>query len=64
MTNDDIVVVHRLVATSLSVTWHLETPPGVDVASTPFVGDVSLPRHSCCGGCARGQTEAGRRWWW
>ena len=26
-TNDDIVVVRRLAATSLSATWHLQTPP-------------------------------------
>ena len=28
-TNDDIVVIHRLVAMSLSATWHLQTPPSV-----------------------------------
>ena len=28
-TNDNIVVVHCLVATSLSATWHLQTPSDV-----------------------------------
>ena len=28
-TNDDIVVVRRLVAMSLLATWHLQTPPSV-----------------------------------
>ena len=36
-TNDDIVVVRRLVATSLSATWHLQTPPTVS-----FRCDVAL----------------------
>ena len=27
--NDNIVVVHRLVAMSLLVTWHLQTPPSI-----------------------------------
>ena len=34
---DDIIVVRRLVATSLSVTWHLQTPPSVS-----FCCDVVL----------------------
>ena len=29
MTNDDIIVVHCLVATSPRATWHLQTPPTV-----------------------------------
>ena len=36
-TNDDIVVVHRLVATSLLAMWHLQTPPTIS-----FRCDVAL----------------------
>jgi hypothetical protein len=49
MTNDEIIVVRRVVATSQSVTWHLRFSSSwcaVDVASAQFVGDVALPHHS------------------
>ena len=49
-TNDEIIVIHHLVATSLSVTWHLETP-------ILLIGLAMWRCHimTChCRGCGRG----------
>ena len=53
ITNNDIVIICRLVATSLSATWHLHPPP-----SFPFCCDMALV--VCCGGCF--WSLDGRRW--
>jgi len=50
--NNDIVIIHCLVATSLTAMWHLHFGH-VNVASTPAFGDVALPHHSCCIGCGQ-----------
>ena len=68
--NDDIVVVRRLVAMSLSATWHLQTPPSVSFRCDVVLFGLAVVVVGVGDGCEWRPLAmvtvvvVKRGWWW